>query len=539
MNLKKLLPLFIVLMTTLFIIAACSNSDDSADSNDNENENTSNDNQAEQESTSGEGELKITYGAQPPTLDTYITTSRASNDVARQMFETLVTTDSEYQVQPMLADSWEQSDDGLTYTFHLREGVLFHNGEEMVAEDVVASMNAWIEKSGPGKNSFTNAEFKEIDEYTVVMELEKPLSIALPLLAYGGGSIPGIMPKEIVEAADEEGIKEHIGTGPFKFVEWKQDQHILLERYEEYSPREEEPDGLAGRREALVEKLYFVFVADPMTSIAGLETGEYDIVQGASRDSIAQLEANEDINVLLHSSGPLAIYFNKKNGLFTDEKARQAVLYGVDMEAIAQAAYTSDHFYELNHNILSYYQLGLWGTDVGKDKYNQKDTEAAKQLLEESGYNGETIRIITTRDYSDMYNGSVTLQQQLIDLGMEVELEIYDWPTLVDRREDETAFEILFLSNTDKPDPTSPVYMTKSFAGWTDSPELDNILEKFWGAPSVDDAKEFNDELHAWFYDYVPVAKVADGKGLLPSRTTVKNLQDLDGPVLWNVSNEK
>lgn len=537
MNAKKMFLLFILFISTFLIMAACSGKTDDQTGG-NSGKTTEKGNNTNGDSKISE-ELKVAYKAQPPTLDTYITTSRATNDIVRPIYETLVTTDDDYQVQPLLAESWDESDDGLIYTFHLREGIKFHNGEVMKAEDVVASMSRWLETSGPGKGKFANAKFEEIDEYTVELTLEKPLSIALPLLAYGGGSLPGIMPKDIVEAADEEGIKEYIGTGPFKFTEWKQDQHILMERFEDYQPLDEPASGLAGKREALVEKLYFIFTPDQLTALAGLESGEYDIVHGAPKDNIDQLENNDELDIILHSGGPLAIYFNKKQGFFTDVKARQALLYGLDMEAILNAAYTSDRFYELNHNIVSYYQLGQWGTDVGKDEYNQKDTEKAKQLLDEAGYDGEKIRILTTRDYGDMYNGGVALHQQLKDLGVNAELEIYDWPTLTDRRDDETTYEILILSNTDKPDPTSPVFMSKDFAGWTDSPELDEILDKFWSAPSLDEAKVYNDELTEWFYDYVPVAKVGDGKSLLASRKTVQNLQELDGPILWNVSNDK
>ena len=261
-------------------------------------------------------------------------------------------------------------------------------------------MNRWKETSSLGKDNFSEAIFEEIDEYTVALNLPEPLSITLPVLAYVGGSLPGIMPKEIVETADETGVKEYIGTGPFKFEEWKQDQYILLKRFADYQPRSEEPDGLAGRREALVEDLYFLFVQDPLTAIAGLETGEYDIVHGVARDNVEQLEQNPEIEVSVHPSGPLAVYFNKRKGLFTDKKARQAIVSMLDADAILKSAYSDEKFYELNHNIMTYHQLGQWGTDVGKDKYNQKDKEKAKQLLAEAGYNGEEITMITSRDLS-------------------------------------------------------------------------------------------------------------------------------------------
>src|SRR5699024_5966228 len=122
--------------------------------------------------------------------------------------------------------------------FKLREGVTFHNGKELTSEDAVASMNRWKDSLG-SRGVFTDAEFKEIDKYTLELQLPEPLSVALTVLSYSNGGFAAIMPKEIIENAPEEGITEHIGTGPFEFVEWKQDQYIHLTRYDDYVPREE------------------------------------------------------------------------------------------------------------------------------------------------------------------------------------------------------------------------------------------------------------------------------------------------------------
>lgn len=485
------------------------------------------------------GELRIAYQAQPPTLDPHVTTSQASATIGRAVFETLVTVDSNYRTQPMLADSWEQSEDGKTITFHLRKGIRFHNGKELTADDVAASMNRWIKISSAGKDHFPGASFEAKDPQTAILHLQKPTSTALPIMAYGGGNYPAIMPKELIDAADPKGVKEYVGTGPFQFKEWQQDQQIHLTKFADYQSRSEAADGLAGKREALVDDLYFIFTPDSSTQVAGLLSGEYDVAADVSYDSVQQLESNPDIQVNVAPTGMLNLYFNKKKGLFTDVKARQAIGAGIDAESILIAAYTDQKYYQKNHNMMMYYQIGQWVSDNGKELYNQNNPEKAKQLLKEAGYQGQEIKIVTSRDYEDMYNGAVALQQQLEKLGVKTKLEVYDWPTFTELRNDENKFDILVITNTPKPEPSSLAFMRKDFPGWTDSPELDKLLVEFRGAPNLEKAMPVYDELQKWFYEYVPVVKVGDGNSISSSQKAVQNLNWLDGLVFWNVSNQK
>src|SRR5699024_8888723 len=171
--------------------------------------------------------LLVALNAQPPTIDPLISTATVSRDVALQIFEPLVTINENLQPEPMLAESYETSEDGKTITFELREGVKFHNGEEMTAEDVVASMERWQEYSSRAKAAFSESTFTADGDYRVLLETTEPNRTALTVLS-SSTQFPAIMPKEIIETADADGVTEFIGTGPFKFEEWKQDQYIRL-----------------------------------------------------------------------------------------------------------------------------------------------------------------------------------------------------------------------------------------------------------------------------------------------------------------------
>ena len=253
-------------------------------------------------------ELNIALTAQPPTLDTALTVSAVALDTAGNIFERLYTLNANYEPVPALAESVERSEDGLTYTFALRQGVKFHNGKEMTSEDVVASMNRWLVTSSRAKVPLTNAKFEAVDTYTVKLTVESPTSDVLILIA-SQAQFPSIMPKEIVDAAPADGIKEYIGTGPYKFQEWKQDQYIHLVRNDDYyQVADTDPSGFDGRKEAPTQNLYFHFVTDHSTRIAGVKTGQYDVADSIPIESYDELAADSNINLLSFPGGALTAF---------------------------------------------------------------------------------------------------------------------------------------------------------------------------------------------------------------------------------------
>ncbi|WP_368652663.1 ABC transporter substrate-binding protein [Ornithinibacillus sp. 4-3] len=482
------------------------------------------------------GDLKIALPSEPPTLDTHLNTTTISTLVARNIFESLVAPDSNYDVQPMLAESFELLDDGKTIEFKLRQGVKFHNGEEMKAFDVVASMNRWIESSGTGKSTFEGAEFVEIDDYTVELQMIHPTSTALIVLAYSGGEFPSIMPASIIEASDGGMVDEYIGTGPYEFEEWKQNNYILLKKYEEYATREEPADGLAGKREVFVENLYALIVPDSSTRVAGILSGEYDAVIDVPIDSTEQINANSDVVLESTPRDVFNLYFNKKEGLFANKIAREALAVGINKEDMLKAAFINPDYYNMTHHMMLANQESQWYSDIGKDQYDFQDEELAKELFAEAGYDGEELKIITSKDYDHMYNAAIVLQEQLNKLGIASHIEVYDWPTFTDIRNDPSKWDLTIIANTSKVEPTSLVFMRSDFAGWTEDPELDELAEKLRRAPSMDEARQVYDELQSWFLDYRPVIKIGDGNLLYASRKSISPIEDVDGAIFWNVS---
>jgi peptide/nickel transport system substrate-binding protein len=492
----------------------------------------------EQAPTSG-GTINIAYPAKAATLDPHMTTNASTKDIARQIFEPLVTLNSKYEVVPMLAESYEASKDGLTITFPLRKGVRFHNGKEMTADDVVASMNKWLKVSTQGKANLAGATMVAKDPYTVELKLKKPSLLTLHILA-DTAPFPAIMPKEVIEESGVEPVKTFIGTGPFQLVEWKQDQYVHLKKYPDYAARSEPSDGLGGKKEALVDDLYFHYVTDESTRVAGMTTGEYDMAFSIPFDNAEQIEAADGVHTQVSEGGMTTFVFNKKAGLFRNVKARQAVNAALNIEEIMISAYRDNRFYSLDSALVLPDQTD-WYSQAGKELYNQNDLEKAKQLLSEAGYKGEEVTLLVTRDYPDYYNAAVVAQQQLKAIGMNVKLDVYDWPTMQERRKDEKLWDIFVVGFAVRPTIHQLPFLDSrgGYPGWTNSPEIDRLLDEIQGSPSIEAAKPLVDKLQALVWEELPIIKLGNRVNLSAVADHVQGFTDLIGPVFWNVSTTK
>ena len=188
---------------------------------------------------------------EPPTLDLHTTTAVITREIVLNMFETLFTLDAKYQPVPLLAEGHEALDGAKRYVIRLRKGVRFHNGKELTAADVVASLQRWGNVAGAGKAVFKTVEAVEAKgPLTVESPAQGAVGHAAPTVLASVAQPAAIYPKEVVEAAGEGPLKEYVGTGPFRFVEHRPDRHIKLARFDGYAARPEPASGLGGQRVA-------------------------------------------------------------------------------------------------------------------------------------------------------------------------------------------------------------------------------------------------------------------------------------------------
>lgn len=533
MKFKKSFFLLLVLLGLALVIAAC-NGDDDGEA-DGETEDGAESNGTGDVQTGGT--LNIALNAQPPTLDPHMSTATATRDTSRLVFESLMVLNSSYEPVPFLAEELENEDNRI-FTFHLREGILFHNGEEMTAEDVVASMNRWKDLD-PRAQKYLGEDsvFEEVDDYTVVLELDNPTPLALGVIARNGQHA-GIMPKELVDSSGPDGITEYIGTGPFEFAEWAQDNYIHFQKFDDYQPLDEEPDGLGGRREALVDEIYFYIAPDSSTRLAGIQSGEYDLAYQLPFDSYQQLMAT-DLQVEPSLAGNMVIQYNSADGMFADPLMRQAVNAALNIDEILEASLVESDIYTSGPEHMEAENL-QWATNAGEAYYNQNDEELAKRLLEEAGYNGEEVKIVTTRDYQHYYDSSVVIQQQLEGLGMNVALEVYDWPSLTELVQDETAWHMRVNGYTFTPDPTQILYLNPETPGIGHDDHAVSLMKEIEEAETPEEASAKWEEMQEYIWsDWLPVTKLGSYSHLYVMADYVDGFVYAHGGNFWNISVNK
>src|SRR5699024_7248809 len=238
-------------------------------------------------------------------MDPIRSTAFITREHGYMIYDTLVGLDADFNVKPQMAD-WEVSDDGTVYRFALRDGLLWHDGEPVTAEDCIASIERWLDydNSGSVLKGFIEG-FEVIDDQIFEVRLNQPTQLFLDSLAKISSRPAFMMPKRIVEAAKDSSIEEYIGSGPFKFVdaEFQPGVRVVYEKNTDYIPRDEPNEWTSGGKTVYVDRVEWVSMPDAMTGVNALQQGEIDFIEHFPYDLLPLVE--NDPNITLEVSDPL------------------------------------------------------------------------------------------------------------------------------------------------------------------------------------------------------------------------------------------
>lgn len=461
--------------------------------------------------------------------------------IARQVFagtvwEKMVTLNANSEVIPELCTGYEMSEDATTLTFHLREGVKFHDGTVMSAEDVAASLNRWIEAYSNAGSMVGDSRFEAVDDLTATITCEKPI-LTLPDMMAGAAQPAIITTAACCVDEDANGyLNQYIGTGPYKFVEWKKDQYIKLEKFEDYCPyylegsTEEVMDGWGGYKHAYTKTIYIDKVTESSTQLAGLQSGSYDVIN-VSSDNKPMIESDPSYQLLEEQAGTVCMVFNKDPGsIASNQDIRSAVNAVTNCDDLMASAFGS------NYQLGSCYMDNLnayWVTDAGSELYDQRDADKAKEYLQKAGYNGEKFTILapTLNNYNNI---GLVLKDELESIGMNVELTVVDWATFTEYRKDPSVFDIYITSFAAVPLPSLKAYFGPSYPGWTNDEKTADLLEQFNTATTREDALSVWDELQAYSWEYLPCISLGHYIVSYACTSKVKGLYMGGGVYLWN-----
>ena len=394
------------------------------------------------------GDLVFAGEAKVNSLDQMASNTISTRNNAMNIFESLMTRDENFNPILELAESMTESPDHMTYTFKIRQGIKFHNGKDMTTVDVMASFDRYA-KIGIERSNLANVEKWEApDKYTFVIRMKKPQPTFIEDLS--SFSVPIVIIP--AEQRDADPLRlEPIGTGPFQFVEYVADSHVKYKRYEGYKPNTQFEDrtGFGGYKVACVDTVTYRIVTEPGARVAGLETGELMAVEDVPTKAQAALKGNKNIVLLGLQNFWIQIMLPNAGFPPTDNLAfRKAVQAALDMDEIMDAA--TDGAYRLNVGFQ--YPGGAFYTDAGKETYNIKNKELAKKYLQEAGYKGEPLILLTNKDYTSMYNAALVVSEQLKAVGINAKLDVVDWPASVQRQLNEkTGWNFFFTGYGTQP----------------------------------------------------------------------------------------
>ena len=444
------------------------------------------------------GEQVIALTTQPNAIDGANAAERNAGNVSNQIFDPLVWINDDLEFEPALAESWTVSDDGLTYTFKLREDVVFHNGEPFNADSVVFS---WEVQKTPDNQYFNYyeraSEVNKIDEFTVELVAPESNALFLGLTA----AIWFFVPPEYYAEVGLTGFGQApVGTGPFMLTEWVQGDRIVLDRNPNYW-REGFPT---------LDRLIFRPITESSTRASAIQTGEVDIVSRLSPDEAASLEGIDGVNVIEYPTN--RVYYIAFNNLTSgvgepteDPLVRQALNYAVDVQGIIGALFNGKGSQATG--IMTRADFGF-NDDLVPYPY---DPDRARELLAEAGFaDGFDIGFACPSGaYTNFEQVCEAVAAQLGDVGVNASLEIMESGAYWDL-EAEKQLPPLFGDSWSNANPEGWDRLqgamggnAASFSAWSD-PVVDDLLVEILATPDDDERADLYRDLQQRMYDDPP-----------------------------------
>lgn len=412
---KKLLTLILCLAMVLTVFAGCSSTPATE-----EGASASGDAaQGEAADSEYKDTLVFAMNTDVQSLDPQIQNDTTSEQVVKMLYNTLLKFEDDGTVVGDLAESWSVSEDKLTWTFNLKQGVKFHNGKELTSADVKATFDRALNAEAGGLRTteiikmFTSVEAP--DPYTVTITTDAPYG---PMESLMCNMSLGIMDADYIEqygldlGTSAEGEN---GTGPFKVVSWERDQEIVVERFDEYFDTP-----------AKLQTVVYTIIPEAASRVIALETGEVDVIDKPTDEDLARLEADtENFTVLRKPTISQRLFrFGCNDPIISNTKVRQAIVYAIDRQAIIDALFTGSGY----PSTAPLAPVTFGYSDLGEI---EQDLELAKSLLAEAGYpDGFDTKIITTERYQNGIELAEIISQQLAEIGINAEIEVWEWSAL-------------------------------------------------------------------------------------------------------------
>jgi peptide/nickel transport system substrate-binding protein len=482
-------------------------------------------------------------------LDPLWTTAYITRNHGYLVYDTLFGTDETLRIKPQMVDHFSVSADGMKYTFTLRDGLRWHDGQPVVSEDCVESLKRWGKNDRFGRLLMAHTgKIAPIDKKTFTLELAERFGLVLDALGKPSSHVPFMMPARIVAASRDESIKEIVGSGPFRFVgdEWQPGSQAVYVRNPNYLPRNEPPSGSTGAKKTYVDKVVWRYISDHHTAAEALVAGEVDWWEQPPLDFIPKIEQNPALKTFLPDPHGTQGWLrpNHLHPPFNNRKAREALLHMMDQVTYLALAIGQASYYRPCHSVFAC--SGPYATTAGAEPIVKHDADRARQLVKESGYDGRPVVVIHVTDNAFLNRAALVTRQRLEAIGFNVDLKAMDWSTSLTvrtRKEppDRGGWNLL-LSWWSAADVISPAVHfgllgagPSVYYGWPDVPRLETLTTDWVRAADQTRRKQIADEIQRVALG--EVTYVPWGEWFMPTafRKNVQGVLKFVAPLFWNV----
>jgi peptide/nickel transport system substrate-binding protein len=489
------------------------------------------------------GLLRVRLQADIRSTDPGVNRDANTDAVVMHAVEGLVAIKEDTSIGPLLASRVDASKDGKTYTFKLRDGLLFHNGATLVSDDVVWAWKRYLDPATQwrclsefdGRGVAKIVGIKAPDTKTVVFTLDKPSTMFLTHMARPDCGGSGIYHRTSVGSDGK--WKLPVGTGPFKVGEWKRGQYVELLRFDRYVSRTESMDGLTGGKRAEVDRVRFMIIPDSASAKAALLSNAVDIIPDIATPELGDLSGQPSVRIEKVTTAALSgILLQTRDPLLKDVRIRRALAYAIDSASLVRGVTSA--LARANNSAVP--ETSPFYTAVQSAGF-KTDLAQAKKLLAEAGYTGQPIKLLTNKRYQSMFDIALIAQSLAAKAGIKIDVEVLDWAALLDRYS-KGDYQAMAFGFSARLDPSLAFDMltgpkdTQPRKVW-DNPEAQALVEASMQTTDRAKRQALFDTLHRRMLDDVPMLPMYNALQINAISKRVDGFRGWAGevPRVWNV----
>lgn len=491
--------------------------------------------------------LRVVNHSDLKVLDPIWTTAYIVRNHGYMIYDTLFALDAKLEIQPQMVDTWSVDNDKVTYTFKLRDGLEWHDGQPVTSADVIPSIKRWAARDPIGQLLLKVVRsMTEVDAKTFRIVLTEPSGLLMMGLSKPSGAA-FMMPKSVAETDPFKQISDTTGSGPFIFQknEWKPGDKTVYVKNPKYKPRNEPPSGLAGGKVVKLDRVEWIAMSDQQTVVNALVNGEIDMVEQPQHDLFALLTKNPNIElVTLDPRGLQYIFrFNVLHKPFDNPKVRQALLYAFNQEDFLKAVIGDPKYYKTCKAIFMC-DTPFASTKGWEDKF-ESNMDKAKALLREAGYDGTPVVLLGTTDLYVLNNLAPVAKSLMERAGLKVDLQQMDWSSLVGRRAKKEPPPVgwnALLTAGSSVDLANPLINGQvnaacdgAWFGWACDAKLVELRNEFARAADLGRQKEIAEAIQLRVLEYPTHIFLGQYNHPIARRKSVTGNIESAVPVFWSV----